>query len=68
MEKKNVLIAGLSTDEVSYQIRFQGNTTDRTKIKFMTDGVLLRKKILNKKVGNYGMQGIGRVAGFFCCS
>uniref|UniRef100_A0A2P2HYL0 RNA helicase n=3 Tax=Hirondellea gigas TaxID=1518452 RepID=A0A2P2HYL0_9CRUS len=34
---------GLSTREVSYQIRFEGNTTPDTKIKFMTDGVLLKE-------------------------
>lgn len=28
---------------VSYQIRFEGNTTEETKIKFMTDGVLLKE-------------------------
>ncbi|KAB0791931.1 hypothetical protein PPYR_03731 [Photinus pyralis] len=33
----------LTTDEVSYLIRFEGNVTDRTKIKFMTDGVLLKE-------------------------
>ena len=33
----------LSTDEVSYQIRYEGNTTDRTRIKLMTDGVLLKE-------------------------
>ncbi|CAB4066530.1 DHX37 [Lepeophtheirus salmonis] len=30
-------------DEVGYQIRFEGNAKDSTKIKFMTDGVLLRE-------------------------
>ncbi|QQP49404.1 Putative ATPdependent RNA helicase kurzlike, partial [Caligus rogercresseyi] len=30
-------------EEVGYQIRFEGNSTDSTKIKFMTDGVLLRE-------------------------
>ncbi|KAA0203103.1 hypothetical protein HAZT_HAZT005877 [Hyalella azteca] len=34
---------GLSSREVSYQIRFEGNTTEDTKIKFMTDGVLLKE-------------------------
>jgi len=29
--------------EVSYQIRYEGNTTEDTKIKFMTDGVLLKE-------------------------
>ena len=33
----------LSSQEVSYQIRFEGNTSDKTKIKFMTDGVLLKE-------------------------
>lgn len=34
---------GLSNQEVSYQIRFSGNVSPETKIKFMTDGVLLRE-------------------------
>ncbi|XP_043200914.1 probable ATP-dependent RNA helicase DHX37 isoform X3 [Amphibalanus amphitrite] len=34
---------GLTADQVSYQIRFEGNTTDSTRIKFMTDGVLLKE-------------------------
>lgn len=33
----------LGLDEVSYLIRFEGSATDRTKIKFMTDGVLLKE-------------------------
>lgn len=33
----------LSRDEVSYLIRFEGNVTPNTKIKFMTDGVLLKE-------------------------
>ncbi|XP_034026595.1 probable ATP-dependent RNA helicase DHX37 [Thalassophryne amazonica] len=33
----------LSTREVSYQIRYEGNVTSDTKIKFMTDGVLLKE-------------------------
>lgn len=33
----------LSSDEVSYLIRFEGNVTEKTKIKFMTDGVLLKE-------------------------
>lgn len=33
----------LSSKEVSYLIRFEGNVTDNTKIKFMTDGVLLKE-------------------------
>ncbi|XP_049625154.1 probable ATP-dependent RNA helicase DHX37 [Suncus etruscus] len=33
----------LSSRVVSYQIRYEGNTTDETRIKFMTDGVLLKE-------------------------
>lgn len=33
----------LSQNEVSYQVRFSGNTTSDTRVKFMTDGVLLRE-------------------------
>jgi ATP-dependent RNA helicase DHX37/DHR1 len=33
----------LSSDIVSYLIRFEGNCTPETKIKFMTDGVLLKE-------------------------
>lgn len=33
----------LPADQVSYLIRFEGNVTDKTKIKFMTDGVLLKE-------------------------
>ncbi|XP_076005652.1 putative ATP-dependent RNA helicase DHX37 [Genypterus blacodes] len=33
----------LSPREVSYQIRYEGNVTSDTKIKFMTDGVLLKE-------------------------
>ena len=33
----------LPKDIVSYQIRYEGNVTPDTKIKFMTDGVLLKE-------------------------
>ncbi|ORX57538.1 P-loop containing nucleoside triphosphate hydrolase protein [Hesseltinella vesiculosa] len=33
----------LSEDEVSYQIRYDATVSDKTRIKFMTDGVLLRE-------------------------
>lgn len=32
----------LPTNVVSYQIRFDGNVSPKTQIKFMTDGVLLK--------------------------
>ncbi|XP_050679614.1 probable ATP-dependent RNA helicase kurz isoform X2 [Leptidea sinapis] len=34
---------GLTSKEVSYLMRFEGNVTKDTKIKFMTDGVLLKE-------------------------
>ena len=33
----------LGVQQVSYQIRYEGNTTDDTVIKFMTDGILLKE-------------------------
>lgn len=43
MSKRVAHEMNLSSDVVSYLIRFEGNTTDQTKIKFMTDGVLLKE-------------------------
>lgn len=43
MSKRVAYEMNLSSDVVSYLIRFEGNTTDQTKIKFMTDGVLLKE-------------------------
>uniref|UniRef100_A0A1Y9J143 RNA helicase n=1 Tax=Anopheles quadriannulatus TaxID=34691 RepID=A0A1Y9J143_ANOQN len=43
MSKRVAHEMNLSTDVVSYLIRYEGNVTDRTKIKFMTDGVLLKE-------------------------
>ena len=34
----------LHDGQVGYQIRFEGNVKDNTRIKFMTDGVLLKVK------------------------
>lgn len=43
MSKRVAEEMNLSSDEVSYLIRFEGNVTKDTKIKFMTDGVLFRE-------------------------
>lgn len=43
MSKRIATELNLSDDEVSYQIRFSGNVTDKTKIKFVTDGVLMKE-------------------------
>ena len=43
MSKRVAEEMNLSSKEVSYLIRFEGNVTDATKIKFMTDGVLLKE-------------------------
>ncbi|CAH1802480.1 unnamed protein product [Owenia fusiformis] len=43
MSKRVGTELNLSTREVSYQIRYEGNTTPDTKLKFMTDGVLLKE-------------------------
>ncbi|KAJ6635942.1 putative ATP-dependent RNA helicase kurz [Pseudolycoriella hygida] len=43
MSKRVATEMNLGTDVVSYLIRFEGNVTNKTKIKFMTDGVLLKE-------------------------
>ncbi|XP_050302420.1 probable ATP-dependent RNA helicase kurz [Anthonomus grandis grandis] len=43
MSKRVAEEMNLSTREVSYLIRFEGNVTEDTKIKFMTDGVLMKE-------------------------
>lgn len=43
MSRRVAYEMNLRSDTVSYQIRYEGNVTDQTKIKFMTDGVLLKE-------------------------
>lgn len=43
MAKRIAEEMNVTSREVSYQIRYEGNVTSDTKIKFMTDGVLLRE-------------------------
>ncbi|XP_044738895.1 probable ATP-dependent RNA helicase kurz [Chrysoperla carnea] len=43
MSKRVCEEMNLTSEEVSYLIRFEGNVTPKTKIKFMTDGVLLKE-------------------------
>lgn len=43
MSERISLEMSLPKSIISYQIRYEGNTTSTTKIKFMTDGVLLRE-------------------------
>ncbi|KAK8788043.1 hypothetical protein V5799_022184 [Amblyomma americanum] len=43
MSKRVAEEMSLPSSAVSYQIRFEGNVTSDTKIKFMTDGVLLKE-------------------------
>ncbi|SCU77577.1 LADA_0A01156g1_1 [Lachancea dasiensis] len=40
-------------DEVGYSIRFEDKTSWRTKIKFMTDGILLREFVTSKMLEKY---------------
>ncbi|KAH0955035.1 hypothetical protein HN011_004649 [Eciton burchellii] len=43
MSKRVTEEMNLTQKEISYLIRFEGNATEETKIKFMTDGVLLKE-------------------------
>jgi len=40
-------------DLVGYRVRFDEQMSDRTRIKFVTDGMLLRECILDKDLDNY---------------
>ena len=39
--------------KVGYAIRFEDVTSDETKIKYMTDGVLLRESLLDRDLEEY---------------
>ena len=43
MSRRVALELNMSTELVSYQIRYEGNVTEKTILKFMTDGVLLKE-------------------------
>ena len=43
MSRRVALELNMSTELVSYQIRYEGNVTENTIMKFMTDGVLLKE-------------------------
>ncbi|KRZ59423.1 putative ATP-dependent RNA helicase DHX37, partial [Trichinella nativa] len=53
MSKRVAEEMNVGVDVVSYQIRFEGNTTEHTKVKFMTDGVLLREIQKDFLLSNY---------------
>ena len=40
-------------EEVGYTIRFEDRTSARTKVKFMTDGILLRETLMSKMLDKY---------------
>jgi len=42
-------------DEVGYSVRFDDKTSSRTKIKFMTDGVLLRECLSDSSLSRYSV-------------
>ena len=42
-------------DQVGYSIRFEDYTSNKTIIKYMTDGMLLREALLDKYLSNYSV-------------
>ncbi|KAM1859701.1 hypothetical protein ACFX13_011970 [Malus domestica] len=42
-------------DEVGYAIRFEDRTSERTRIKYLTDGVLLRESLSNPELDQYSV-------------
>ena len=55
MSKRVAEEMNLTNGEVSYLIRFEGNVTDRTKIKFMTDGVLMKEFLSDCLLSKYSV-------------
>ncbi len=55
MSKRVAEEMGLPASVVSYQVRFEGNATEDTKIKFMTDGVLLREMSRDFSLSKYSV-------------
>lgn len=55
MSKRVAEEMSLSTRQVSYHIRYEGNVTKETKIKFVTDGVLLREVQEDFLLSNYSV-------------
>jgi len=41
------------SDEVGYAIRFEDCTTEKTEIKYMTDGILLRESLVEPDLDGY---------------
>lgn len=46
---------GVIGDEVGYAIRFEDCTSDKTVIKYMTDGILLRESLREPDLDNYSV-------------
>lgn len=55
MSKRVAYEMNLGEDVVSFQIRHHGNVTDRTKIKFVTDGVLMKELQKDILLTNYSI-------------
>lgn len=47
------MIILLTGDDVGYAIRFEDCTSDKTVIKYMTDGILLRESLREPDLDNY---------------
>jgi HrpA-like RNA helicase len=42
-------------DEVGYAIRFEDKTSPKTKLKYLTDGMLLREAMIDPTLSKYGV-------------
>lgn len=42
-------------NEVGYSVRFESKTSDKTRLKYLTDGMLLREAMLDDKLKDYGI-------------
>lgn len=42
-------------DEVGYTIRFEDKSSQKTRLKYLTDGMLLRESMIDPKLEKYGI-------------
>ncbi|OQR78157.1 putative ATP-dependent RNA helicase kurz-like [Tropilaelaps mercedesae] len=55
MSKRVAYETGLGEKIVSYQVRFEGNCTEETQVKFLTDGVLLKEMESDLSLSKYSV-------------
>ena len=54
-------MADLGPGQVGYSVRFDDKSSNATRIKYMTDGMLVREALLDPHLSRYKVQGMLRL-------